>query len=520
MGKPDPWPIPPERLERGLRLGVIEGAFAYATFTLTSGAVLAAFVYSSGMGAFQYGLFTALPFLAQLLQFPNVALLRRWPDRKAMTILYASIGRLSLLGVSASLLLLPPEARGLGILLSFSLWSIFSALAGGSWLWWMRDLVPKERLGRYFGNRGAALVAASAPVLLGAGFFLDWVRGGGEASIRYAFAALFATAACFGMVSSAILAKMPHPPPADDPKSVPFRDSLVVPFRDPNYRRLLVWLGVWWFATTMTVPFVAVFLFADLGLSVSLVTLLLLVGLGATVVFLQLWGRLSDRFGNKPVLRVSVPVLAAALILCSLLPTAPVPLNYALIVVIQVLLALSAAGADLTAWNLSFKLSRGPQAPAFLASTSLVRALATGIGPLVGGSVALLLRGTSILVVAPVGSGGGVVLLNITRFPLIFLGAAAVVLASGYVLSRVKEEGEAPRSELLDALRLEADDGLVPGVRHFAAATTVMVQYIVQMEEKASASLDSGLDALRGAIDAARGEDDGEEPGPPGPRGT
>jgi len=107
MPAPDP-SITPAQLERGLKLGVVEGAFAFATFTLTSGAVLAAFVYSSGMGAFQYGLFTALPFLAQLLQIPNVALLRRWHDRRRMTVLFASAGRLSLLGVTAALLFLLP----------------------------------------------------------------------------------------------------------------------------------------------------------------------------------------------------------------------------------------------------------------------------------------------------------------------------------------------------------------------------------------------------------------------------
>jgi hypothetical protein len=184
-----------------------------------------------------------------------------------------------------------------------------------------------------------------------------------------------------------------------------------------------------------------------------------------------------------------------------------------------VLLALSASGADMTAWNLAFKMSRGPQAPAFLASTSLVRALATGSGPIVGGTLALLLRGQSVVVAAPVGGQGGTVLLNITRFPLLFFAGAVLIMASGAVLTRVKEEGEAPRSALLDALRLEADDGLMPGVRHFAAATTLMVRSIVGIEERASASFDSGMDALRGAIDAAR-EPEGEmETGPPGPRG-
>ena len=519
MPAPDP-SITPAQLERGLKLGVVEGAFAFATFTLTSGAVLAAFVYSSGMGAFQYGLFTALPFLAQLLQIPNVALLRRWHDRRRMTVLFASAGRLSLLGVTAALLFLPSEARAFAVLVSFVSWSAFSALAGGAWLWWMRDLVPADRLGRYFGSRGSALVAVSAPVLFGAGFFLDWVRsGGGEEASRFAFAALFATAAAFGMVSSAILAQMPHAPPAEDPRQVPLRRSLSLPFKDLNYRRMLGWLSVWWFATTFTVPFFPVFLLVDLGMPVSFVTLLLLVGIGSTVVFLRLWGRLSDRFGNKPILAVSVPVLSAALLLSLLLPTAPGLLRVALIVVIQVLLALAAAGADLTAWNLAFKLSRGPDAPSFLAAVSFVRALAMGLGPILGGAAAVFLRGTSIQLGLPV--GGGVPLLEITRFPLLFAGAAAAILVSAALLSRVKEEGEAPRSALLDALRLEADDGLMPGVRHFAAATTVTVQFIVDVQEKASSSLDSGIEAIKGAIESVSGaEDDDDDAGPPGPRGS
>lgn len=516
-GAPPP-AIPPAELERGLRLGVIEGAFAYSTFTLTSGAILAAFVYGSGMGAFQYGLFTALPFLAQLLQIPNVALLRRWHDRRAMTVLFASIGRLSLLGVTAALLFLPPDARAVAVLVSFVSWSVFSALAGGAWLWWMRDLVPGDRLGRYFGDRGSALVAISAPVLLGAGFFLDWVKaGGGEESLRFAFAALFASAAAFGTVSSAILAQMPHRPPAEDPRKVSFRESLTVPFKDVNFRRLLGWLSVWWFASTFTVPFFALFLLVTLGLPVSFVSALLLVGIIANVVFLRLWGRLSDRFGNKPVLAVAVPVLAAGLLLAVGVPTSPFPLNFALIVLIQVLLALAASGADLTAWNLAFKLSHGPSAPSFLAAASLVRALSTGLGPLAGGIAAALLAGFEIRVVLPFGSAGSVLLLDLTQFTVLFVAGAVLALGSATLLARVQEEGEAPRSALLKALRIEAGgDALMPGVRHFATATTVAVQFIVDLEERTHASFDAGLLAIAQAIQTGGDTIEGGEPVPPG----
>lgn len=511
-------PYSADLIARGLRLGVVEGAFSFATFTLMSGVILAAFVYSTGMGALEYGLFTAMPLLAQLLQLPNIALLRRWPDRRTFTVVFASIGRVSLLGVSLALLFLPASSRVPIIVLSFAAWSAFSALAGGAWLWWMRDLVPADRLGRYFGDRGAALVGVSAPVLFGAGFYLDWVRaGGGDDALRLGFAGLFAVAALFGIISSVILTQIPNPPPTEDPRKVPLRDSLSLPFQDANFRHLLGWLSVWWFASTFTIPFFALFLLVTLGLPVSFVTALLLVGIIANVVFLRLWGRLSDRFGNKPVLAVAVPVLAAGLLLAAAVPTSPFPLNFALIVVIQVLLALAAAGADLTAWNLAFKLSHGPSAPSFLAAASLIRALSTGLGPVAGGIAAALLAGVEVRIVLPAGSAGGIVLLDLTQFTILFIAGAVLVLASTALLAHVREAGEAPRSALLEALRIEAaGEGMVPGVRHFATATAVAVQFIVDMEERTQMSLDAGLLAIAEAIQSGGETIEGGEPVPPG----
>jgi MFS family permease len=512
-----PGPYTQDEVRRGLRLGVAEGAFAFATFTLTSGAILAALVLSVGMGDAEYGLLAAMPFLAQFLQFPNVLLMRRFQDRRALTILFATAGRLCLLGVAAAMLWLPREALPAAIIASFIGWSAFGGVASGAWLWWMRDLVPSTRFGSYFGNRAAVLLACSAPVLLLAGLFID-LTGAREsqAQARQAFAVIYGAAAACGLASSVLLTRIPHRRPADNPKDMPVARSLSVPFRDANYRRALAWLVMWGFGATVSVPFFAVFLLVDVGLPVSWVTALLVVGIGTNVLFFRLWGVLSDSHGNKPVLAVCVPVLAGALLLGAALPAAATPGAIVGAIMVQVLIAIATAGADLTAWNLAFKLSEGPATASYLALQSAVRAAATGTGPVVGGVIALSVGGGHLGLSDP---GGW---LHISHIQVTFLVGAACVLASALPLARVVERGEASRSELVLALRkAAASDTLLPGVRHFAMASSEAVRYIVLADQRARSRLKGNRRAPPpvsggGAADDAEGDAPAGTGGPAG----
>jgi predicted MFS family arabinose efflux permease len=469
--------------ERGLKFGIVDGIFANAMFTLCSGAILAALALFAGMSDFSYGILAALPFLAQLLQLPAAILYRRFQNRKSVTIAFATAGRLSLLVIAAAVLVFPPEYRAAGIFAGMLGWSALTSVAGGSWLWWMRDLVPENRLGRYFGTRGALLVGLSAPVLLGAGFLLDHQRTvlGAEGE-RAAFGAIYITATLFGLGSSLFLSLMPHHLPREDPTSVPLRESFGAPFRDRNFRNLLTWLALWGFGATLAVPFFPIFLLVDHRMPIFIVTALLVVGTATNVVFYLLWGRLSDRHGNKPVMAVAVPVFAAGLLLTPFVPDGGV-VELAAVVLIQVLFSIGTSAADLTSWNLAFKLARGPSTPAFLSGTLLVRALTTGTGPIVGGTIGGLFVATSV----------DLGLFRVSHLEFVFLLAAAVILASARPLSAVREVGEADRSDLLRALRAEVSgDALYPGVRHFALASSYLISAVVRGEELARGALAGG----------------------------
>ncbi len=475
-----PAPLAPAVVERGLRFGIVDGIFAQAMFTLCSGAILAALALFAGMSDLDYGILAALPFLAQLLQLPAGLLYRRFQNRKRVTLAFATTGRLCIFIVAFAVLTFPPELRSIGIFAGLFGWCAFTAVAGGSWLWWMRDLVPEERLGRYFGKRGALLIGLSGPVLFGAGLFIDHQRAvAGADGERVAFGAIFVLAALFGIGSSVFLTLMPHPPVRDDPSAVPIREALAAPFKDPLFRRMLQWLALWGFGATVTVPFFPVFLLVDHGLPLSVVTAILVAGTATNVLFYVLWGRLSDRFGNKPVLAVAVPVFTAGLLATLLVPDGG-PLEIAGAVLVQVLLSIGSAGADLASWNLAFKMAHGPTTPAYLSGTLLVRAMATGTGPIVGGAIGALAATTSL----------DLGVLRVSHLEFVFLAGAVLIALSARPLGLVAETGEAPRRELLAALHAEAAGGnLYPGVRHFALASSYLVRAVVRGEEIAKGSL-------------------------------
>jgi predicted MFS family arabinose efflux permease len=128
------------------------------------------------------------------------------------------------------------------------------------------------------------------------------VAGGlwGAGGERYAYLIIFAFAGAAGLASTLLLLRQrDRPAPA-----VRFSlRSLAEPLRDRRFRRLVYFFGWWWFAASFGAPFWQPFYLEVLGMSLTAVQIynsLLIIAMAATAA---LWGRLIDRFGNKPVLR-------------------------------------------------------------------------------------------------------------------------------------------------------------------------------------------------------------------------
>jgi MFS family permease len=173
------------------------------------------------------------------------------------------------------------------------------------------------------------------------------------------------------------------------PKGGSLLSILSEPFRDANFRKLLVFTGSWGFAINLAAPFFTVYLLKRLGQSMSWVIALTVLSQFVNVAFLRIWGRLADRFTNKSVLTVSGPLFIVSILLW---PFTTMPdiyfLTFPLLVAIHVLSGMSAAGVTLCTGNIALKAAPKGTATAYLATNALVAGLSASMAPILGGLAA------------------------------------------------------------------------------------------------------------------------------------
>ena len=142
-------------------------------------------------------------------------------------------------------------------------------------------------------------------------------------------------------------------------------------------------------AINLAAPFFTVYMLKRLGMDMSFVIALTVLSQIMNLVFLRIWGRLSDLFSNKSVLAVCGPLFLVC-ILAWTFTTMPqkhmgtIPL----LVAIHVFMGISIAGVTLASGNIALKLAPKEQATPYLAANSIVNSLAAGIGPVLGGKFA------------------------------------------------------------------------------------------------------------------------------------
>ncbi|MBI2078752.1 MAG: hypothetical protein HYT80_10360 [Euryarchaeota archaeon] len=130
---------------------VLDGVCSRLMDILTGGVFLAGLGLYLGADSFTIGILASLPFLAQLAQFPAVKILRHVWDRKLIVILGSAAARTMLLLIAVLLL---RGLMGVGILVVLiTVMAVFTVISAAAWNWWMRDLLPRGQLGRFFGFR-------------------------------------------------------------------------------------------------------------------------------------------------------------------------------------------------------------------------------------------------------------------------------------------------------------------------------------------------------------------------------
>jgi MFS family permease len=378
--------VTPDDLARGKRALMKDAAWASLVGALYGGVILVGFALELGATPFIIGLLAAIPFLAQVAQLPAIALVERIRQRRKIAVTAVSISRLVILGLAVIPYIGDPPKQLAALILAQLAITLFGSVGGCALNSWLHQLLANESLGELFSRRLFwSTVLASLGALIAGQLIQHWPYP----EKLEAYSVAFALAGIAGFVSTYYLASVPEPMMDRDRPPVPVLAMIRSPFRDANFRRVIVFMASWNVASNIAAPFITVYLLTQMGYALGTVTTLWITSQVANALTMYLWGRLSDRLSNKAILAVALPAYFGCLIALPFTSIPGVhPLTLPLIYVIHLVMGSAAGGIALATGNLGLKLAPQGQGTAYLANVSLVGSLAGGLAAMLGGALA------------------------------------------------------------------------------------------------------------------------------------
>jgi len=292
-------------VRRGLRDSTIDGMLHAVMAALTSGVFLTAFALALGATNLQIGLIASLPLFAGIGQLPASYWVERKSRLKGVVLTGSTVSRAFLIFM-ALIPLFSFKNNGniliTTLLILLSLHYIFASISAVSWLSWMSNLVPKELYGRYFGYRNMLIGAITMIATLAGGKVMSlYSHSFGEKNL-FGFVILFFVALIFGFISLRFLKAVPE---VEDATKIHNNDRSITdyahPFLDTNFRQLIFFSTLWKFGVNIASPYFTVYMLLDLRLSYGEVAFLSAANTFTSIIGMWMWGKLSDRFGNRPI---------------------------------------------------------------------------------------------------------------------------------------------------------------------------------------------------------------------------
>ncbi|MFH1743920.1 MAG: MFS transporter [bacterium] len=475
--------------QKGLRLLLLDGVCSQVMGNLTGGAFLVAFALLLGASNVVVGILAAIGPLTQALQIPVIYLIEKTRNRRVLAAGSAFISRLFWV-MAAGLPFLAPAPYRLplfvvAVFLYFAIGSI-TACAFNSWI---RDLIPENILGGFLAKRLTLSMAVAIGVGLLAALAIDF----GKTSFSQettAYSIIFFVGAVSGLIGAYFLARIPEPKMAPMQSQNPLA-VLAKPFRDTNFRNLLIFLGAWNFAVNLAAPFFTVYMLKRLEISMTVILALTFFSQFLNVLFFRVWGSLADRYSHKSVLAVSGPMFMVSMLLWPF-TTMPDPhvLTIPILMVIHALAGISTAGVLICSGGIALKTAPRGSATAYLATNSLISGAAATVAPILAGLAADGFEtqelGITFHWVSELGQRHEVILSALSLQGLDFLFVASFVfgLYSLHRLVLVQEVGEVKEDVVLTEFygefrKVVRNVSSVAGLRHLTYFPYVRLREII-----------------------------------------
>lgn len=474
--------ITDEDREKGLKVLTWESISGHTMTILVTGAFLPGMALALGASNFVIGLLASFAPIAQMSQIPAILLVEKLALRKLITVIFVTLSRFCLIAAALTPFFAPENSRVVLFTIFMVVFFLGGAFSGSSWGSMIKDIIPPGQLGSILASKLAAATALGAILSVAAGFSIDGMtKVIGDAGKSYGV--VFLVAAVIGMVGAFMRARMPELRMPKRNNQTSWISTLLKPVKDTNFRRLLIFSSAWSFTVIMSGAFFAVYMLNRIGIPMSWVIMLAVVSQVTNIYFFKVWGRIADRFSNKSVLAVSVPMFIFLLLLY---PFTTLPERYyltvPLLILIHIIGGISTAGFNLCAANIAMRLAPHGEATSYLGTNAFCAGLSAAVAPVVGGLIGsyFAIKEISINVfyradASDIENALSIPALSFRGIDFVFFASAITGLYAWHRLSLIDEEGtvseNAVREEVFTSVRNSflSTSGLSMGMRRMTA---------------------------------------------------
>jgi MFS family permease len=185
------------------------------------------------------------------------------------------------------------------LILFYTLFTVFGSFISPAWNSLMKDDVDKDR-GKYFGNRSRTIDFIGLLVMLVCGFILNYFSG---INLFFGFMILFGIA-FFSRMISAYLFNKHYEPKLKLEKGYYFSLwQFIKKVPESNFGKFTVGVALIHLGTYIASPFFSVYLLKELNLDYVIWTVIVVFNILGTLLFVQLWGKFADNYGNLKVIK-------------------------------------------------------------------------------------------------------------------------------------------------------------------------------------------------------------------------
>lgn len=271
------------------------------------------------------------------------------------------------------------------VILIYTLITFFGSFASPAWNSLMRDVVDKES-GKYFGKRNKIIGTVVLGVMLVAGLILNFFKQKNE--IFFGFAILLSVSLISRLIS-ARLVSYHYEPELKLEKGYYFGFvSFLKQMRKNNFGKFTLFISLIMFATSIASPFFTVYMLKDLNLSYLIYTLITVAGPLSSLLFMPIWGKLADRFGNLRVLRWTgalIPLVPLLWFFSAFMTHLPSNFLFSYLIIIELFSGIVWAGFNLTSITFMYDAVSKQRLALCVAYYNILSGIGVFIGATLGG---------------------------------------------------------------------------------------------------------------------------------------